>query len=473
MNSLYRVAAPTFKVFSHLDALGKVKTLDAPSVPMLSWPDGRYCWEANAFLDEMIVQGKSVEDRGGSLMTYAAHLSHLVRYCFLYDGKRGVPFIELTDNDFTNFIRSLLPRRAHVMAVSSARTAETVRAIGQTCLRFLMYVGTLYGDRYFVGPNGRIVTMVARPKARAASQYERVTHRSFPTGQGRKARLPIRTGAITALRKAAFAHGSVFLKKRRSCMLTLLEISGGRRIEIARLTVSSVRAASLMAQPMLKLLTAKKRGKPNVRYIPISRADLKELLDFIQVNRRGVVRASCGIKHDDDRVFVSELTGRGLTPGTITLEVSLLRRAAGLAGRAHPHLFRHRRITKLLVSLIEAHHFLNPGDFRRALIDKEGLMTIVKEFTGLASIASLEPYVHLAFDEVFSYAKTAASVWSGERMFSALNQFRRLREELRGRVATPEDHARLLGLAEATFDDLEMELTAGRLDRPRSDGTAH
>jgi hypothetical protein len=69
-------------------------------------------------------------------------------------------------------------------------------------------------------------------------------------------------------------------------------------------------------------------------------------------------------------------------------------------------MFRHRFITKLFVALIEQHEYENGDDFRRALLDGETLKRKVQEYTGHTSISSLEPYIHLAFEEVARFGST-------------------------------------------------------------------
>lgn len=64
------------------------------------------------------------------------------------------------------------------------------------------------------------------------------------------------------------------------------------------------------------------------------------------------------------------------------------------------------RLTKLFVALIEQHEYENGDDFRRALLDGETLKRKVQEYTGHTSISSLEPYIHLAFEEAAKFGTT-------------------------------------------------------------------
>tara|TARA_A100000171_G_C2081672_1_gene120019 strand:- start:364 stop:789 length:426 start_codon:yes stop_codon:yes gene_type:complete len=84
----------------------------------------------------------------------------------------------------------------------------------------------------------------------------------------------------------------------------------------------------------------------------------------------------------------------------------LLAKAAKIQEQACAHMFRHRFITKLFVALIEQHEYENGDDFRRALLDGETLKRKVQEYTGHTSISSLEPYIHLAFEEAAKFGTT-------------------------------------------------------------------
>lgn len=184
-------------------------------------------------------------------------------------------------------------------------------------------------------------------------------------------------------------------------MLKLLEITGGRRSEVAALTVRSVLAAYAAKDPALSIITVKGRGgETRMREIPIARHDLVLLKEFIEKNRAIVIRKTCGKQRDEGVLLVSETTGEPLRPNTITQEISFLARRAEIEDRASPHMFRHRFITKLFVALIEQHKFENTDAFRAALISTEDFKRKVLEWTGHRSIISLEPYLHLAFAEI-------------------------------------------------------------------------
>ena len=71
-------------------------TTPAHDIPMLSWPDGRWCLPANIYMLELYHRGLSRKNHGGTLLTYAANITHLLRYCF----DNQIDFPDLTDNQF-------------------------------------------------------------------------------------------------------------------------------------------------------------------------------------------------------------------------------------------------------------------------------------------------------------------------------------------------------------------------------------
>lgn len=200
-------------------------------------------------------------------------------------------------------------------------------------------------------------------------------------------------------------------------MLSLLEHTGARISEIARLKTQDVLSALKMKEPMLRLDTMK-QGEGRYRHIPITKmlaADLNKYLKIHRLQAGGKVLA-CK-KHNT--LFVSDATGAPLGAGSITKELGLLRTAAGIEEEACPHMFRHRFITNLFVLLIKQHELNNTDDFRRALLDSQQFMAEVMLWTGHKSFAGVKRYIKLAFAKLAGYASTVSSV----RMITALSYF--------------------------------------------------
>lgn len=427
---LYHLTGDEFSIYDYRDSNGAAVTRVVGQIPMVFWPNGRWCFEANAYVGSLIAKGVSRRNRGGTLHTYVSQISHLLRFCAGFGGS-GTKLIDLTDNQFTAFIRTLEPVGGARGPLSKNRSLTHVREIGIRCLHFLQFVGSLYGNAQFVNFDGQIRIQESRTTRRWGSRSRRatssgITHNSLPVGDELKRRVPIPPKDVERLRSAVpELGGSPFIQRRRLILLTLLEVTIGRRFEIAKIRVDDVLAAAEMKHPAIRMITAKKRGaKHSERLVPISSAVLVELLDFIRTSRKLAAYAATNSLAVDGYLLLSASTGDALTPATITTEISLLRRKAGIEGKACAHMFRHAGVTRLLVQIIQRHELRSIDDFRRALLDIQGMLTEIIEITGHASPASLEDYVHIALAEVYGHESKIDEVHRDRRISDALQQYR-------------------------------------------------
>lgn len=407
-HQLYSLSTKSYVLPHHVDLEGKLRTRSAENIPIIRWPDGSWCHPANRFILELFERGLSRINRGGSLATAAAHITHLIRFCWA----RRMDPIDLNDNDFRQFVDELKVEKRHDRPHQSFRSSNAVIAIGRSCISFLDCTARYHQDDHFIGPQGRIraslqeraIQVAVRGADKRLVRYWH--HAAFPEPSAKKKRLPIASADIEKLRGAiAGISRTPHQRMRRHVMLKLLEMTPARRGEIALITVESVVQANRMDMPMLFVPTLKKgRGRSEPRYIPLSRADARFLAQYAEFHRRTARRRAAGGDHG--LLLINGRTGDALLPNTITQEIRRLADAAGIRAKACPHMFRHRFITKLFVALIEQHHFENPDEFRRALIDGEGFKRKVAEWTGHSSLASLNDYINLAFDEVANFGKT-------------------------------------------------------------------
>lgn len=407
---LYELSNSSFAIPYLIGKDRSAITTNAENIPMLAWPDGSWCLPANVYMLELYWRGLSRKDRGGTLLSYATNISHLIRFC--HDNR--VEFINLSDNEFSLFIRGLHGEKRKNAPDVPVRNANTVIAIGRNCLEFLSSVARLNADSHFIGPTGR-VRAEEREYEIKEGNFRRKTgtvvsrywhHRSFPPPDPKKRRLPVTDENLNRLRAAIVdCSHSIFVRKRRYIMLDLMDSTGARRFELAHLRVASVAAALRSAPHLLKLVTAKKRGREEYRFLPLSLYHLQRLDEYIDKNRAPIIRATCGSAADDGYVFISETTGRQLRPNTFTQEIAAIRKAAGIEDQLSPQMFRHRFITKLFVSLIEIHNCKTEDDFRRAILDTETMKQKVQQWTG-TGLASLDNYIHLAFSEVANFQET-------------------------------------------------------------------
>lgn len=394
---LYHLSSEAFVAPSYVDSEGALQTQAADNVPMISWPNGRWCHQANTFMREQFEEGLSRRGRGGSLVISAQQIGHLIRYCW----DRRIDFLELNDNNFKDFIKSLDPSQSKHRTQDEIRQPRQIVAIGRTCLKFLRSVGDQADDDNFLAPNGRIRTIVKLVKTSKGKKGSRtrlqISHTSFPNVSVEKKRSPISQASIDALREQASLSSDRHIRARRQALISLLDATGARRGEIAELTVRSVTEASRMGVPMLRMTTLKRED--HERLVPISAADLAFLKNYIRFHRTPTMRR-LGKGHSDHGVlFISTTNGEPLTAGALGAEISNLAKAAGVIS-ASCHTFRHRFITKLFVSLIRNHQVANEDEFRRMLLSGEDLKRKVMQWTGHTNIHSLDRYINLAFCEI-------------------------------------------------------------------------
>lgn len=408
---LFTTAKPGFKLPAIIQANGSVYMSDAEGIPFMRWPDGRWCYPANTFMLSLFRRGLARTPRGGTLAIYAWHLSHFIRYCFY----KPVDFHKITDQDFSEFMRQLTTDLSEDHQNSRTRVAATTLSIGHSCLNFLQHVGDLFDVPNLVGPTGSITASIKLSTAKGfkSSSWH---HHSFPIKSPQRRRFPISKAQIQTLEKsAAQSSASLYQQLRRFIMLRLLEITGGRRSEVAALTVESVLKAQSMSKPALALVT-RKRGDDLARLVPISSHDLRLLVDFATRTRKSIVEKTCGRKMDDGKLLVNERTGKGIQSNTVTQEIFEIARAAKMQDQICPHMFRHRFITKRFIALIEQHNLKNTDNFRQRLMDVNGFKEEVLEWTGHKRIESLDRYIHLAFKEL---RHSEANVESVTRMLNA------------------------------------------------------
>lgn len=463
MKKLYRRTAADFRLFDYSTDGVTTNTREAGGIPLITWPDGRWCFEANVFIQTLLEGGASTRTRGGTLFTYSSHIVHLIRYCHA----KGIRFIDLTDADFCDFMQ-IVASEMHKKTGEKVRIDNTSRQIGQTSLRFLDSVAILFDDPNFICPGGRI-DLIPTPKSRnrrntkaakalgprSADTWQQWTHRSIPVGGASEQRFPISNALIQKLRNAASTSADdFFVRRRRLIMLTILEITGGRRLEVASLNVEDVLAAESMADPKLRLLTAKRKGgKAAYRMVPISRIDLLSLLEFIRISRSIAVRRTAQGETGRGPLLINSRTSAALSPETISYELALLRTKAGISEKACAHMFRHRRITKYFVKLIKAHKLRNPEHFHRSLVDVEGLKLELQQFAGHLDSTSLDRYIHLAFDEVSDRAESIREARSSMLMDDSARRYAEVKAGIKRGKSTRADVQKL----EAILDQLLTE----------------
>lgn len=374
---------------------GRVRTHEVGGMPLSVWPDGLWCMELAAYMDLQKSKGRSLFDRGGTLGTYASELSHLVRYCYA----NKVDFHLLTDAHFMMFMRNLAAEKQG--DGEQVRRNRTIIRIGRRTLAFLEFAGKRRKIDNYLSPEGPHIRAFRKvfTKILSGNRMVRVEywhHPCFPEQSEVNRRNPVTEGNINLLRQAASTTSrSSAQKMRRLAILRVLEATGARRSEVANLRVAAVRKAKAMERPFIELMTVK-RKRPEIRLVPISHSELDFIIDYIDLYRAPIVTRKLG---DDDHglVFVSITSGRPIVPSTVSLELHILRKAAGIKGKAHAHLFRHRFFTVRVYRFIVAHKVRDAQHFFEFCMKFEHLKIELMQETGIKSAETLQRYVDWAF----------------------------------------------------------------------------
>ncbi|MEM5295442.1 tyrosine-type recombinase/integrase [Burkholderia sp. JPY481] len=375
---------------------GTVRKIDIGGLPLSTWPDGRWCIEIAEYLGDLLSQRRSLFDRGGTLGTYNSELSPIVRYCYA----NAVDFHCLTDAHFVLFIRGLAAEKR--VDGEQVKSNATILRIGRRTLSFLDFAGRRRHIADYLSPNGAFIqaykkTFTKKLSGNRSVHVEYWHHACFPCSSGVNRCNPVTEHNVNLLRRAAAttSHSSA-QKIRRLAILRFLEATGARRSELVNLKVTDVRKAKEMDRPFIDLITVKRRGPPEVRKVPISHAELDFLIDYIDLYRAPIVERRFGI-NDHGLVFINIKTGAGIRPNTVTLELHILRKAAGIKEKAHPHLFRHRFFTMKVFRFIVANKVRDAQQFFELCMQVDHLKFEIMQETGLKSEDTLHRYVDWAF----------------------------------------------------------------------------
>lgn len=250
------------------------------------------------------------------------------------------------------FINFLLLERSNSRPTERKRSEQQVSNICLTVLNFLAFLDTRFSDLNLIGVTGRIRAEQKTFKVRSSRNGKTISRTSWVHGfipQPRKARRrqPISTLAVKRLYEAnASLATQPFIYRRRYTMLRLLEITGGRRMEVAWIKIQDVEDAIETGE--LRVFNAKKRYEGAYRFVPVTQTDLKDIKSFIKHNRQQVIRKTVGFGRDHGYLFIRLDTGQPLEIDTHGSELYLLRKAAGIEDEeVCLHAFRHRYITNI------------------------------------------------------------------------------------------------------------------------------
>jgi integrase len=433
---LYHITSESHQLPYAVDFKDKVIFSEGNNIPVIFWPDGRVCWEANLFIRDGYNRNLSRKNRGGTLLTHAKQISHLIRFC--YDNR--INFLELTNNRFKQFINNLKTERDPLSPSDRRREDNQVVQIGRTCLAFLNSLDKRIAGANLLGPAAMIHAEQRESviKKNGGNFVQKTWwHDSFPSEIDSRRRLPLSDDAVEKLYMAnEKMDSSRFINRRRFTMLRLFEITGGRRIEISHIKISDIEEAAKTGE--LRLFSAKKRDPDATRFVPVNAVDIEELKMYIKIYRKQIVTKTIGLEKDHGYLFISQRSGTKLSIDSLGNELWHLRQKAGIENEEIClHAFRHRFITRIFKHLIQVHDFKTTEDIKAALASTETIKQKVMEWSGHSSLKALERYMHLAIEQIADLPKTIDVVRVRYVIDSALASFRDLRQQLKHKNANP------------------------------------
>lgn len=397
--------------------------VDAANVPCFYWSNGQYCFEVNLYILHLWTHDKaSLSNKGGSLRQYCMQISHFIRFM----EKNRLNFLTLTDTYFTMFVNGLSAELTENGEV--VKTANTVRSIGSRCLDMLSHCTTFYWYPNFVSKNGvvRGYRVEAYMRVDRPSEYRRIVwyHPSFPLSSEDRRREPITPGAIAALRAAARLQPPI-IAARSKLLISILVHTGCRRAEAAGILVQDIMRAyrSKLSHPLVRISSVKGDKKP--RNVPVPHVVLQTWVDYIEEVRAQMIlnvmsKPQYAGFADHGILLINAVNGAPLSINTITNEISVLKKAAGMSERSHPHMFRHRFITEKFKELIIQYDLQNTDVMRRAIANADVIKRVLQEWSGHKLTESLDRYIHLAFNELARMEQVVSDVFA-DASVKALN----------------------------------------------------
>lgn len=350
----------------------------------LYWPNGRICWQVNAYLLWLRRSGLATS----TVNTYGSELSNLVRYL----AENESFFEDVTDDTLLSFADWLLAR-------NKASGNHVNRLLHRAISFFIWLQNTIIGS-HLVGAHGEgaqitLVTRVVRRRKGGVTtvlRHASMVPRSIP-----RAIRPASADVVEALLDAcAHTAKTDFRQSRDRSMIVLLADAGIRREELTWIRCEHIREAARNGG-RLRIRTSKRHGHPE-REVPIPNVTARMLVDYLDINRAIQVRSlrnRTGVSRDAGWAFCTRM-GTKMAPATVTQLFADLRGEAGISERATAHMLRHRFITLQVVARLRA---LN----RDRAFGVEAMTTVlskVASLSGHGNLQSLWRYVDWAYEEI-------------------------------------------------------------------------
>ncbi|WP_370978965.1 tyrosine-type recombinase/integrase [Agaribacterium sp. ZY112] len=392
---------------------------DFSDIPLICYANGSICWEATDYLLDLYDTKPNIAK--STLGTYARHLSRIIQY------------IEYTRLSFSDLLdSSLLGHSGLVTFLQTPKHSKNGRAADNNQVNKIL--NRLFSLLFYLQNKGHTTStkiISDNPKIRAQINVTISKHR--PRGTNREVsyyshparleskspgkRRPIQDDAIDTLIEAIYDFtDNEFIHQRWCCLLSVMEFTGARESEIAKITIHSVIKAKKLIDSgetaKLEIVTTKGKNKTKKRVIPIPDTVIEEIYNYILFHRNPLVSEAKNkgiISNDHGRLLTTD-DGRPLSEKRIYDHFKEVRDSTYLKSTdASPHLFRHRFITKQVRNRLKI--FLDEKNYYTADIESF-VIKKVKLLSGHVSDSALWGYVDNAMEELNTFKEVEERVYS-------------------------------------------------------------
>ena len=379
------------------------------------WPSGKPCDAVNMYLLE-----NAANWTGKTVVTVAAKLSELIRYCSTH----GRGFNELDDMDL-NILISNLCSEIDPKSRQRVRNNNSVRSIIYSVLSFLIWFqeNLHFSKRPLIGTKSSGASIVIEYKNSGRRGEKFLHHRYLPPSNSTDRKLPISTDMIEKIQlqieilydpgvypeparrrfgknKDLFDGYREYITARREFMIFAMRRTGMRPQELCDMSLEKNKVSLIGLNPFLVLPTLKRRrNDPPERFFPISEGDAVRFKAYFTARDdwyQLCLLTNPSLK-DDRAMFLStesKSLGTAISKSGLEKDFSKLCERAGLLNvQSCFSMFRHRFITDLVILYLKE---WRAQQGRVAKQDYRMLLEQVRETTGHKSVESLWHYIDLA-----------------------------------------------------------------------------
>lgn len=366
------------------DAVLSSHSLNEPSAnkgfPLVLQADGHACWPV---IDYLLHRHNVLKKRISTVNTESSSLSLLIQYL----NYEGISFDEMHNDSLISF-------RNYLIDIHKKGKASTINTHLRTSIRFLLW---LDNQQRKLNPNRKRLISKSTPDSHVPAQIEifiesvsihkgrsvdSFRHECFLPESSKKKRHAIADETIDKLWSAIPCLCKTEHRRLRiELALLLSELLGNRVSELTSLTTNSCIQA--IKSRKLTIYTAKNKTS-STRVLDIEDVLAKRLEQYILYSRKDVIESAIKVNKlvRDHGYLLINKDGGAWSHKSFQEEIRLLAKISGIKEPAHPHLFRHRKITQLAAHVKDL-------DYRKQLL-------ILKNQGGWNSDKTPSHYIDLA-----------------------------------------------------------------------------